>query len=80
MEISDISNAERRLSVRERELKRRKPCHFIRGKDLQQLESLHNSLKGYFCLDDLNGKRIQTSFPADRGCIVDANLSRNNFI
>lgn len=48
----------------------------MHGEDLQQLESLQNSFKGYFCLDDSNVKRIQTSFLADRGCIVDTSLSK----
>ena len=79
LKICDVSSAER-VSVRGRELKRRKPCQCIHREDLQQLESLHNSFKGYFCLDDLNEKRIQMSFFADRGLLADASLSKNNII
>ena len=54
LKIRDVSSA-KRVSVRGRELKRRKPCQCIHREDLQQLESLQNSFKGYFYLD-LNEK------------------------
>ena len=58
----------------------RKPCQFNHGEELQQLERLQNSFKGYFRLNDLKlKKKVSMSFFADRGCI-DANLSKNNFI
>ena len=77
LKIRDVSSA-KRVSVRGRELKRRKPCQCIHREDLQ-LESLQNSFKGYFYLD-LNEKRIQMSFFADRGLVADASLSKNNII
>jgi len=76
LKIRDVSSA-KRVSVRGRELKRRKPCQCIHREDLQQLESLQNSFKGYFYLD-LNEKRIQMSFFADRSLLADASLSKTN--
>lgn len=61
-------------------VEKQKACQCIHREDLQQLESLQNSFKGYFCLDDLNEKRIQMSFFADRGLVADASLSKNNII